>query len=732
MAPRYILLAFLLTALTSMSLGLLLLRGLKVRLHRLEHHVLSYLCGAALLSLLVFLLAAAHLVYKGVFVAVALLSIAACVYSGAWRDAGPPLPPIPRRWLVLLALVYAIFGYAYFIHAMAPEHSPDGMTYHVTIAARYYREHGFVPWTDNMYANLSHGMEMLFLFAYAFGRHSATAMAHLTLLFALPLAVLCYARRFGFTAAGVFAAVLVFVSPVVARDGTVAYNDVALAAALFGMFYLLEIWRAERQETLLVCAGLLAGFAFAIKYTGGFAIPWAIAVVLFVSRRIRPALLTAAAAALLVCPWLARNYVYTGNPVAPFFNRWFPNPHFYPDWERMYVLQMRNYGDLKGREVITEPMVVGVRTDGFLGPIFLLAALGLLALRYPAGRWVVAAGVVFAFPFTQNMGARFLIPAVPFWSLAIGMALANVRGALAVLAVLHAFISWPTFTRYYCGESAWRLEPEVPVRAALRLIPEEKFLYDTEPAYGHARMLEDFVPPDARVFTFGSALAESYTSREVVVGYNSGFGTKVREALWAPLIPEMHDLRTEEFRFPARMAHRLRLVQTATHDRDMWSVTELHVFAGDRELPRDPRWRLRADPNPWDVQRAFDNGRLTRWRSHVPLRPGSYIEIDFGKAEGVDRVVVESTRDQYEARLAVEVADEAGPWVQVGTAPVEIASAKIRAVRHTAIDEVKRAGLTHLVVEVNDFRADDYRMRAEQWGIEEIAERGNARLYKLK
>jgi 4-amino-4-deoxy-L-arabinose transferase-like glycosyltransferase len=732
MAPRYILLAFVLTALTSMSLGLLLLRGLRLRLHRIEHQVLAYLCGAALLSLAVFLLAAAHLVYKGVLLTVAMLSVAACVYTRAWRDGGAPLPPVPRPWLGLLAVVYAVFGYAYFVHAMAPEHSPDGMTYHVTVAARYYREHGFVPWTYNMYANLSHGMEMLFLFGYAFGRHSATAMAHLTLLLTLPLAVLCYARRFGFTVPGVFAAVVVFVSPVVARDGTVAYNDVALAASLFGTFYLLEIWRAERRESLLVCAGLLAGFAFAVKYTGGFAIPWALGTVLLVSRRLRPAMTTAAAAALLVCPWLARNYVYTGNPVAPFFNRWFPNPHFYPDWERNYVLQMRNYGDLKGREVITEPLVVGVRTDGFLGPIFLLAPLGLLALRYPHGRWVVAAGIVFAFPFTQNLGARFLIPAVPFWSLAIGMAFANTRGALAVLAVLHAFISWPTFTRYYCGESAWRLEPKVPVRAALRLIPEEKFLYETEPAYGHARMIEDHVPSNARVFAFGSALAESYTSRDVVVGYNSGFGMKVREALWAPLIPEMHDLRVQEFRFPARMAHRLRIVQTARHAADIWSVTELRVFGGGRELSRDAGWRLRADPNPWDVQRAFDNARLTRWRSHAPLRPGSYVEINFGKAEGVDRVVLESTRDQYEARMSVEVAGESGPWVQVAAAPVEIAGTKIRAVRHTAIDEVKRAGITHLVVEREDFRAEDYHMRADQWGIQEIAERGNARLYRLK
>ncbi|HET8547108.1 MAG TPA: hypothetical protein VFL57_03850, partial [Bryobacteraceae bacterium] len=209
MPPRYILLGLLLTALTSVSSGLLLLRGLRVRLHRLEHYVVAYLCGAAVLSLLVFAMAAAHLVYKGVFVAVGVLVVAVCLYTRAWRQAGPPAAALPRAWQILFVAVYAIFGCIYFIYAMAPEHSADGMSYHLGVVARYYRERGFVPWTENMYANLPLGLELLFLFAYAFGRHSAGALVHWTFLMVLPLAVLCHARRTGFTRPGVFAAVLV-------------------------------------------------------------------------------------------------------------------------------------------------------------------------------------------------------------------------------------------------------------------------------------------------------------------------------------------------------------------------------------------------------------------------------------------------------------------------------------------------------------------------------------------
>ena len=73
----------------------------------------------------------------------------------------------------------------YLAFAMAPEASPDGAGYHLGLVQRYLHEHGFVAITDNFYAAMPGGVEMLFLFAFAFGRHSAAAMVHFTFLVAL-------------------------------------------------------------------------------------------------------------------------------------------------------------------------------------------------------------------------------------------------------------------------------------------------------------------------------------------------------------------------------------------------------------------------------------------------------------------------------------------------------------------------------------------------------------------
>src|SRR6059058_1989054 len=107
---------------------------------------------------------------------------------------------------------------------------------------RMWRHHGFVWDYHALYAYLSQGMEMLFLVAFAFGGHSAAAMVHFAFLTSLPLLMVCYGRRFGFSRPAVFAAILVYASPVIGMAGVVAYNDLAVANLIFAVFYLLQVW----------------------------------------------------------------------------------------------------------------------------------------------------------------------------------------------------------------------------------------------------------------------------------------------------------------------------------------------------------------------------------------------------------------------------------------------------------------------------------------------------------
>ena len=736
----YILFGAAFTVAVCIALGRLLLTRLGLRFYRGEAHVFAFLAGAPCLSVLVFLLASVGLARKSVFLAAGLAALAlAWWFRGTGTHAVgtrpvQPLPALPRFWRHLFWAVFGVFTLIYFFNAMAPEISADGSTYHLGLVSRYLRERGFRRLTTNMYANLSQGVEMLFMFAYAFGRHSAAALVHFAFLVSLPLAMVAWARRFSHAAAGVIGALLVYLSPVVGVDGISAYIDVAVAAVLFAIFYLLEIWDRERRPALLVVVGLLAGFAYAAKYTAFLAAPYALGFVAWRLRRarkpmLRPLLVIGACAFLMMVPWLAKNALWLNNPFSPFLNRLFPNPHIHIVFEQDYFKNMRNYGELPSRWLIPYQLFIrGENLCGLLGPVFLLAPVALAALRFQAGRRLLAAALLFALPYYANIGTRFLIPALPFVALAMGLALAAWEKLTAALVLLHGALSLPWVVNRYCGSWAWRLRT-IPVRQALRLEPEESFLARRLPGYVVARLIEDRVPLGAKVFSFGQ-LPEAYTTRDILVHYQSAPNSVLADILWIPLAPERQPIVRRTFRFPAQRLQKIRVVQTA-RGRDIWNLTELRASHAGRELGRSPIWRLRAQPNPTDVQMAFDNSPVTRWRSWEHIRPGMFVEVDFGREELLDAVFVDCSADQLEVRLKLEAQDRWGRWQTLVAAPAEAELPPPLGLRREATRELRARGIGYLLILDSDFGARDFRTRARLWGLKPLGQRGPATLYEL-
>src|SRR5262245_52559176 len=732
----YILFGAAFTVAVCLAAGRMLLRSLSIRLCRQEEHALAFVTGAACLSLLMFLLCAVGAARQRVLLAVGLVVLGFAFRRRVYRPQGDPLPPIPRLWNWLFRSIFAIFLVLYFFNAMAPEMSPDGVTYHLGLVSRYLRAHGFERITTNMYANLSQGVEMLFLFAFAFGRHSAAALTHFAFLVTLPLAMLCYARRFGFPVAGVCAALLVFVSPVVGMDGSVAYNDVATACIVFTAFYVAQIWAAsESNPALLVPLGLVVGFGYAAKYTAFLAVPYVLGVVGWKSLRSgRPVVkafsIVPASVALMIAPLMITHTLLLDNPVSPFLNQVFPNPYIHVSFEKDYAHHMRTYGLKSDREIPLEVTVRGGALCGLLGPVFLLAPLGLLALRFPAGRSLLLAALVFLIPYPANIGTRFLILALPFVALSMGLVVERSTLAALTLTIVHAIFSWPLMLAVYCPPDAWRLLSKIPLRQALRIESEESYLNFRMPHYGTARMIDNLVPAGGKVFSYSGA-PEAYTSRDILVAYQSAFGNVIGDILWLPLIHEAEPTWRLRFRYPSQPLRQIRVVQTALGSPEHWSMAELRIFHGDKELTREENWKLRAKPNPWDVQLAFDNSPVTRWRSWQTLYPGMYVAVEFGSPEVSDSVLLECSHDQYKIRLKLEGMDESGKWKTLAEAPEESEGQTQLGLRGAAIQEVKARGVDYLLIYDFDFRAEDFKTKYRVWGLTLLGVHNGARLYRL-
>ena len=734
--PVYILFGAAFTVLTAIALGKLLLRSLGLRFHRIEEALLAYFVGAACLSGLVFALAAAHLARKGVFLALGVLAIGTALSRGHLREAGDPLPALSRFWKILFGCLFTTYLVVYFTNAMTPEHSADGTAYHLGLVARYYREHGFRLLTTNMYANLSQGVEMLYLFAFAFGRHSAASLVHFSFLAALPLAMLAYARRFGFPAAGAAAALLVFLSPVVGMDGTTAYNDVAVAAIVFSLFYLVQIWDENRAHRLFIPIGLVAGFCYAAKYTAFLAVPYALGFVgwkLLRARRplLKPLLVISACALVLILPWVLKNWIWLGNPFSPFFNELFPNPYVHLSLEQEWTRYLRSYTDVKSVwQIPLEVTARGRVLCGLLGPVFLLSPLALFAIRERAGRRLLFAALLFGATYPLNIGTRFLIPVAPFVSLALGLVLVRAKAMAPLVIVFHAFASWPPYVHVYSDPYAWRLDQSLPWRAAFRVDPEEAFLVRSMPSYITARMIEEHVPAGERVFVL-TQTAESYTSRDILVGYQAALNHTVGDILWTPIVDDFHPRRHALFRVPSQALTALRVVQTSGSSQEHWTVNELHVLREGREVPRGSSWRLRADPNPWDVQMAFDGNPSTRWRSWEALKPGMRLEVDFGGPLVVDGVRLEYAFGQYDARMTLEGRTEAGQWRTLDAEPQQVVGADPPGLRREAVAAMLALDVRWIMLNDSDFGSEDLRNKILEWGITAVADRNGARLYKL-
>jgi hypothetical protein len=715
--------------------GALLIDRLHLKLRRTEQFPLALIVGGACLHLAVFAILAMHIAYWPVLVSLLLAVIGVAVKNGSWRLSGDCFEPLSPSLRILSAILFGAFTIIYFLHAWAPELSPDGSSYHLGFVARYLRNHGLERITTSMYAVLGGGVEMLFVPAFAIGKHSAAALTHLVFLMALSLAIFAYGRKLGKPWAGTVGTFIVYASPVVGIDGSSAYIDAAAGAIVFSVFYWLEIWDERRDGRILIVVGLLVGFAYAAKYTIFAIALYAAGFVIWKARALRPILIMSASAALMIAPWALKNWMLLRNPVAPFANQLFPNPFFHIGVVDEWSAYLRTYGLTSLKALPLETTVRGATTQGLVGPVFLLLPIALLSLRFRAGRRLLAAGVILLAPYFANIGTRFLIPTLPFFGMALALAPGDSPGLLSTIMLFSALTSWPSALRHYAQPGAWRLD-NVPIkkaiRVALRIIPEDVFLRESSPSYNVARMVDDYVPKDEPILGL-TAIADAYTRRDILVDYEAAFNNLLADFLATGWVAAYQPRVLEQYTFPERAVRRIRIEQTSLGLlREQWSLHEVRFFHRGAELPRRPEWRLNAWPNPWDVQLAFDNSPATRWRTWDRAAPGQFVQIDFGDDVSVDEVRIERSYDYNELKVEVKSSDSAnGRWTTLARDPRVTAIKPDLNIRRYATRELRDRGVRYVLVPDDFAGAFDFRGDPEGWGMEPVTAGYGTRLYRI-
>lgn len=712
-------------------LGRALLAQRAAGLTRIELEIFSFGLGAAALSQVIFLLGLLRLYYDVTFVALG----AGCL--AAWLRWGrlPRSETAPAHqeifWRRAAAGVGMFYGPLYLLNALAPDVGPDSLGYHLGLVFRYYREHALVAATGNIYGLFPQGAEMLYLFAFAVGRHNAPQLVHFAMFAATLPALVGLGKRAGAPQTGWVAALLYGLSPVVAYDAVLAYNDCALA--LFSVLTLYGwLWHQEAPSSGRAAAvGVFAGFCFALKMTGGLVVVAAGLGLLISSRgKLRPVLAYCAVAGLFVAAWTGRNLAVSGSPTAPFYNAIFPSPYATVAWEqgfRDFVSDYRYPAERSGWrtdaiDTAKEALYGGRRLGGFVGPVFVLAPLALLAWRSTLFWPLTAALAASAWPWFSNAGARFLIPGLAFLSLlmALGierMGVTAARWAGLTLVLFHAASAWPAAAERWMADPRVFRITEMPWRVVVGAEPWDAFVQRYNGPFVGARGLAKTAPPGSRALAFSQS-ADAYFPGEILDTRFSVIGADALRDLQMPLEADWAPTRVVRLTWdePSKMK-RIQLGQTAASPVE-WEIAEI------RAIPPAP---LEIAPNrsPWTTERLSDGDRFTVWRSWAPLTPGS-LDITLVRETQVRGIEIVMPANQHFPAFSLGGAFD----VQTDDAP-----ASTEALRAAAHRSLLSKSIGYLMGEIgaggHSVVLDAINADPPAWGMEEVWREDNWRIFRV-
>ncbi|MDW8104585.1 MAG: hypothetical protein RMK92_06190, partial [Armatimonadota bacterium] len=371
-----------------------------------------------------------------------LLGMVLLVGAVAWwrtRSTSGDAPRLPERTVLLLELLAVL---ALPMVASPPSATDwDGLSYHLAAPAIWLREGriGYIPFMHH--SNFPFVIEMQYLWALGvgFGAGGAKVFHWATLLLAMA-AVLAFARRAGFS--GFWAALSLISVPVVLWEATVAYADLATAA--YTTLCLLAAWNgageadASTRRRWLTLAGVMGGLALGTKMTalGSIGLLALLLVWEMVrARRVRvgEVALCVGVALLIGAPWYIKTYLYTGNPVYPFFYEIFGGRNWTAENARIYREAQLAFG--LGREphqLLLSPFNLTFYWSRFFDPLPFVGSVGfvylagLIPLFFVRGLpdaarwWMLFSLVSLALWFVLMQQVRYLMTIFPLVSLWCG------------------------------------------------------------------------------------------------------------------------------------------------------------------------------------------------------------------------------------------------------------------------------------------------------------------------
>jgi hypothetical protein len=547
-----------LLAVSSLGWGRLILAPLRLRFAGFsESFSVRALAGLGTLILILLFAGLAGYFYPAVLWSVLALGALAAVLP----HPGLPMPKNPFRnmrssvlFSGLLGVLTVVTVAAAFARLRIPVSTADELSYHLYLPKLFLMKHRIFYWPYHVNSAFPLGVEILHAYGVSLGNDFAAKSVHF--LFGLLTSFSLYALAKGLPGfPALWPALLWLTVPCVSHQMGLANNDLALTAFLAGAYLALFRWRGSKKEEYrwLVVAGLLSGFAMGVKYLAVFAVAiqlllisaWSLSSAEGTKRL--PAVWLAFLFPLAVSSgvWYARSFLDTGNPFYPYLTSFFGG--------RGLDNPMGLEGKGMGKDVwalISLPWNATFHPERFgglsnqWGPLFLAFLPWIFWVERRDSSWVNAlsvAGLSTLAWFYAKQNLRFLLPASPFWVLAVCVITERLRRGKAWLALIASFFLL-VFAGLHGAIAVYQLRDSH--RVVLGRETREAYLLRHEPSFGASLLVNrealsgpvKMLSEEHRAYYFNAEVVRERAYRRLT-HYDEIFATR-REAFFDNLRAE--------------------------------------------------------------------------------------------------------------------------------------------------------------------------------------------------
>lgn len=318
-----------------------------------------------------------------------------------------------------------------FFRLNLPVITADELSYHLYLPKIFLLKHWVFYWPYHVNSVFPLLTEMLYSWGVSLSQSLAMKGVHFLFGLILSAAVYAISRRVLNGRSREWASLLFLSVPVVGHQMALANNDLALSAFLTGGTLALFRWCEERKPVWLVLAGALSGFAMGVKYLALFSISIQLILIfleLFPTREGRRRILTSwvfFTLPLLVVSavWYVRSYLNTGNPIYPYLTTFFGGEGL----ENPLGLESKGLGRgvrallFSGWHATFSPEAFGGLGNQW-GPVFLGFMPWVFLVKSKEKVWrysLIVLGLTFFSWFYTKQNLRFLLPALPFFCVAV-------------------------------------------------------------------------------------------------------------------------------------------------------------------------------------------------------------------------------------------------------------------------------------------------------------------------